>query len=501
MCKENGQTVYRQVDTGVLHSGDKIIYYAYPSSTAVKLLVKTTISSTSYFNSIALRAHSILDLAQAFENFDDVYEVGIGDAYSASNPSQAQKEYEAAASGETYVEYGNKIVVSNPDNPFVFREDQFKTLQGKILAIATTSKPLSEGQFGQFPLYAFCDDGVWALEVNKDGTYQSPQIVSGEVCNNKKTVTQLDDGVSFTTDGGLLLLTGREIAKISSVLDGYNVNDSAILSGLTQDQLAGWYGLLDSDTSEFASWCSQATYTFDGVNKLIRIYCAGKRQMVYSLESGEFAEQIDGFAISQNMRVINDYPYIIVQDGQNLYTYHKMLDDGIDKLGFALTRIINAEGADTYTAIMQVKTFLNSVREQSALHTMYHWLAPAAANYDIFTDSATPAQGDIVFGLNRVRVGAVSAYHSAGDYISIVIDSTQTTADCPRFQFGDLVIHPSVKIVILGSNDMSTWIPLSSLKGQSFKHFRVALFSDMYDNDSLSGLTLMYETRRTNKLR
>ena len=504
MCKENGQTVYTQIHCGVIHAGDSVIYFAYPSATAVKLLVKATLSSPSRteYHSIPLRAHSILDLAQAFDGFNDILLIGNGVTENISNPSQAQKEFEAAEAGETYVEYGNKIVVSNPDNPFVFREDLFKTLQGNILAIATTSKPLSEGQFGQFPLYAFCDDGVWALEVNNDGTYQAPQIVSGEVCNNKKTVTQLDDGVSFTTDGGLLLLTGREIAKISGVLDGYNINDSAILSGLTQEQLAGWYSMLDSDTSEFASWCSQATYTFDGVNKLIRIYCAGKRQMVYSLESGEFAEQIDGFAISQNMKVINDYPYIIVQDGQNLYTYRKMLDDGIDKLGFALTRIINAEGADTYTAIMQAKTFLNSVREYSALHTIYGWGGNSGAViYKVYTDSTTPAVGDVVFNQDRKRIGMVSAFASNLNQITLDVDTTHTSVNCIRDQWIDVVKQPSVKIVILGSNDMSTWIPLSSLKGQSFKHFRVALFSDMYDNDSLSGLTLLYETRRTNKLR
>ena len=224
--------------------------------------------------------------------------------------------------------------------------------------------------------------------------------------------------------------------------------------------------------------------------------------MVYSLESGEFAEQIDGFAISQNMKVINDYPYIIVQDGQNLYTYRKMLDDGIDKLGFALTRIINAEGADTYTAIMQAKAFLNSMREHSALHTIYGWGGNSGGViYDVYTDSTTPAVGDVVFNQDRKRIGVVSAFASDLNQITLDVDTTHISVNCIRDQWIDVVKHPSVKIVILGSNDMSTWIPLSSLKGQSFKHFRVALFSDMYDNDSLSGLTLLYETRRTNKLR
>lgn len=502
MCKENGQTVYREIEAGILHEGDEMIYFAYPSATAIKLLIKSTLSSpTRYqYHSISLRAHPILDLAQAFDSFNDILSIGNGVEENISNPSQAQKEFEAAQAGETYVEYGNKIVVSNPDNPFVFREDQFRTLQGNILAIATTSKPLSEGQFGQFPLYAFCDDGVWALEINNDGTYQAPQIVSGEVCNNKKTVTQLDDGVSFTTDGGLLLLTGREIAKISGVLDGYNVNDFAILSGLTQAQLGDWYSMLDSDTSEFAAWCSQATYAFDSVNKLIRIYCAGKRQMVYSIESGEFSEQIDGFTISNNMRIINDYPYIIIQDGQNLYTYRKMLDDGIDKKGFALTRILSVTGADKYTAISQIKTFLNSVREIDTMVGKRTWIAGTMEEDIVYTDSATPSVGDKVYYLNGGgQMGVATSYNPQTQLMNATYMGSPVT--CVRDSSHDEINFPSAKIVVLASNDMITWIPLSSLKGQSFKYYRVALFSDMYDNDSLSGMAMIYETRRTNKLR
>ena len=62
------------------------------------------------------------------------------------------------------------LFVSAHQNPFVFPASSRITLPvGRILSVASNTEAISQGQFGQFPLYAFTDDGIWALEVNNEG--------------------------------------------------------------------------------------------------------------------------------------------------------------------------------------------------------------------------------------------------------------------------------------------------------------------------------------------
>lgn len=51
------------------------------------------------------------------------------------------------------------------------------------------------------------------------------------------------------------------------------------------------------------------------------------------------------------------------------------------------------------------------------------------------------------------------------------------------------------------SNDGHHWAVRNSLRGHSFKFFRFAIFTELADTDALQGMSVMFDFRRTNKLR
>lgn len=113
----------------------------------------------------------------------------------------------------------NSIYTSEVNNPFAFPLLGINSIgSGEIIGITSATKALSQGQFGQFPLYAFCSDGVWALEPSADGSFTTKQAVSRDVCTSPASITQLDSSVAFATARGLMLLQGSQCECLSDVL-------------------------------------------------------------------------------------------------------------------------------------------------------------------------------------------------------------------------------------------------------------------------------------------
>lgn len=119
------------------------------------------------------------------------------------------------------VELPNKIYTSETDNAFYFPVNAINTVGiGTIQGIAATTRALSQGQFGQYPLMAFSTDGIWAMDVSAQGTYSSIHPISRDVCSNPLSITQLDQSVFFVTNRSANRVAESQIASMSDVLDG-----------------------------------------------------------------------------------------------------------------------------------------------------------------------------------------------------------------------------------------------------------------------------------------
>ena len=83
--------------------------------------------------------------------------------------------------------------VSEAENPLVFpAKNSVQVGSAIIRALAANTRPISEGQFGEAPLYAFTDEGVWVLMLGEEGTYQTRQPASRDICSNPKGILQIE---------------------------------------------------------------------------------------------------------------------------------------------------------------------------------------------------------------------------------------------------------------------------------------------------------------------
>lgn len=243
------------------------------------------------------------------------------------------------------VDMSNKIYTSESDNAFYFPLNGINTVGiGTIQGIASTTRALSQGQFGQYPLMAFSTDGIWAMEVSSQGTYSSIHPISREVCSNPKSITQLDQSVLFATNRSLSRIAESQVASMSDVLDGpgFNIvgnlgkflnffNDAEDDDDTTKTIKAQMRQLIDFTSSpiDFFQRC-QVIYDY----KNSRIFCLDVSQLTKEASADTVAlcysikdEAWSTFLIKNVLTALNSYPhpYIQYRDGSVI-----VLDSGYD---------------------------------------------------------------------------------------------------------------------------------------------------------------------------
>lgn len=209
--KEDGQTAI--VKTSQMGTFKMPRYFYYPESKAYKAVVTSGLKSIE----VPLETHLGLNGAQYLS--DTIKEKDISGAFIAVE--EIDSDIYAA----------NQIKTSEINTPFFFKAiNTYAIGTGKILAISSATKALSQGQFGQFPLYVFTTEGIWAMEVSSIGTYSARQPATRDVCNNPESIIQLDGAVAFTTDQGIMILSGSDSICISTALDGVPFDKTKLAS-------------------------------------------------------------------------------------------------------------------------------------------------------------------------------------------------------------------------------------------------------------------------------
>lgn len=172
-------------------------YLYHPDPNAYMMEVKTSASTFRF----AMKPHPFLSGSYFWGGLDH------SSSYGASADDVTNNI------GEDYT----KIYISQVNNPFLFPVESIVTIDcGRIFRLSTAAKALSQGQFGQFPLYAFTDDGVWALEVASTGVISVRQPITRDVCLGQGAgITQIDSAVLFPTDRGIMLISGSQTQCIT----------------------------------------------------------------------------------------------------------------------------------------------------------------------------------------------------------------------------------------------------------------------------------------------
>lgn len=305
--------VYWKINTGndeiVLYSeADPLIlnglcgnYVYYPNTQAVEaLIVKYSDRDVDRILGVAtvkLTPHEFLNGAVGFTGF------------VSPEFKEVQEGFELPEVSKGHIVYmPNKIYTSEVNNPFFFPLTGINTVGlGELLGLSSTTKALSEGQFGQFPLYAFTDDGIWALSVSASGGFSSVQPVSRDVCNNPDSITQIDNAILFSSGRGLMMISGAETRCLTEALNG-----KPFLAQLQK----GWksikplVGIDDTSLPDIKEFVAGAFVAFYYPQQRIMIFHPKEKlAMVYSITSNQWGQMERNGLVS----VANSYPATIGQ--------------------------------------------------------------------------------------------------------------------------------------------------------------------------------------------
>lgn len=332
------------------------MWFFYPNANAKYLVLKKYSVSEGWI-------YSVTPLSES-ELMNGAY--GTVVQPSASQKEQALKLLE---NNDTYLSYPNKLYVSSANNPFTFPLSGVLTVgTGEILGLVPSTKALSQGQFGQFPMYTFTTDGIWSLEVGSSGLYSSAHPVSRDVCNNIASLTQLDNAVVFSTNRGLKMLQGSDIVSLSDAMDGYNVDESRF-AGST-----AFAPLLAADTELFNTMLQTCRIAYDYTHGLLRIFPSENvegitKNYACSLTSGEFSQ----FMWQNPQSIVGKYPQTILQCGTSLYTLDQNVNVTTPHLGIAITRPMSFGDPFTMKMLMQLRMhyFKESFRQHAFRIAVY----------------------------------------------------------------------------------------------------------------------------------
>lgn len=211
------------------------------------------------------------------------------------------------------------IKVSETENPLVFpAKNSVQVGSSVIKALASNTRPISEGQFGEAPLYAFTDEGVWVLMTSQEGTYTACQPANRDICNNPDGILQIDDAVLYPTERGIMMQQGRDSICITDALEGYPFN---FMDMRYASQIIATNGTPSDDISyvRFRDYLKSADMIYDYYNSRIIVFNANYTYAyVYSLKSkmwgtmkSDFSKCIniypESLAINHNGEIVNVY--------------------------------------------------------------------------------------------------------------------------------------------------------------------------------------------------
>lgn len=319
-------------------------YLFYPDPDAYEMTIscchsRAASQETLHNYTVKLTRHPTLNGAYFFRGFSD--DISMVEIATPSFIPGAQNDV---------IPLESKLYTSEVNNPFHFPLSGINTVgTGTILGISSAVKALSQGQFGQFPLYAFTTEGVWALEVSTTGTYIARQPVTRDVCTNPDSITQIDSAVLFATDRGVMLLSGSQTQCLTDIIDTDYPFDSDILPGFRQ--LDGVGELLPS-IMPFRDFLNGCRMVYDYTHQRIILYNPAEDDgacnyaYVYSLQS-----KMWGMMQSDIRYGVNSYPQAMAIDSDgNLVDYSSEAGDASPR-AILVTRPLKLDAPDIYKTI------------------------------------------------------------------------------------------------------------------------------------------------------
>jgi hypothetical protein len=466
LCKVTNQVVSNATNWDIENSFPRYIYY--PDASAYKMVFQ-------YDDNTEI----IIDLTP-HDYLNGAYWYGLL-GLDAKPTTNAEAETKSAS---LYVPMSNKIYTSEVNNPFSFPVEGINTVgSGTVIGISTAAKALSQGQFGQFPLYAFTTEGIWALEVGSNGLYTTRQPITRDVCTNAKGITQIDSAVLFPSSRGVMLISGANSLCISEAI---GTETPFALSNLpAMDSIAKLVGCTANQYNyePFGTSLANCQMVYDYLHQRIIICGDSSCAYVYSLKSKDW-----GIMANVVKSVVDSYPEALAmsQDG-------KLVDFSQNFVGWQYSDAV------IYPTVPEIAvgTALSHVTGLASLDSVQTSVAKAKAV--INTGSVTAAQS--------VQLSMRSSGFFVTRPIKLEMPDVLKTMDT-IIQRGNFA-KGHVQSALYGSRDLINWHLVWSSKdhylrgfrGTPYKYFRIACVTSLAEGESIYGASLQFNARQTDQPR
>ena len=340
-----------------------LFWFFYPSVNAKEVVIWRKIYPAFYQRArLQLQPHTTMVGAFWFDNFNQP-RWSEPKTYDQLGLDERQELYLPVAGADIVRQ--NQILQSEVNNPFLFTAARSCSVgDGIVRGMSAAVKALSQGQFGQFPLYVFTSTGIWAMEVGSDGELISKQPVARDPVADCHAILPTDSAVVFATSQGLKIIAGSDVKGISSQLEGTQADVGALLEGVYQP----YDHLLANIPDDFNSGVGAYRLAYDYPNNLIHIYIPQLTQahLVCSLTTGSYA------MVSQDDNpdaIVADWPDTIVQQGTALVRYARRRY-GQCRQGMLLTRPIPLNGGSELGRLRDLRVLYTKTCDNSSVRTL-----------------------------------------------------------------------------------------------------------------------------------
>lgn len=339
---QNGTSIVKS-PTSITGSDMYGTYLFYPDSDAYQMVIHDV--QLGRYATVPLVEHTGLNGAYYFGDFNEL-------SFISGDPNVEETE-------QNYEIMGNKLFVSSVNNPFHFPLEGIYTVgTDRIIGMGAITRPISQGQFGEFPLIVFCSDGNYAMRVDEQGFYASISPVQEDLVLGSDKITSMENSLVVITKKGIMLTAGGEMNKVASQMDGAMIMASSLSGiGTSVSDLSNLVSK-SSDDMGFLSYVYGSRMAFDYASNRLLVYNPEKTySYVYDFNN----DTVSKLVINGGRKIVAsvlDYPDTIIQDDSgamySLYTKDDISTKTGRQYGFALTRPLKMGAALNLKSVKQV---------------------------------------------------------------------------------------------------------------------------------------------------
>jgi hypothetical protein len=292
----------------VISRGNAVVawihYWYYPDVDAYKAELLYIGGRQCKMATLELQPSNTLNGAYWYNNMDSPAWTSVD-----RDSSMVEEMMSSNFDNDVMIHYPNQVMFTPVNNPFTWPAAFRDTVGGTMVnALGVNTAEVSTGQFGTFPILAFCNDGVWALDIGHDGAYKSIHLATGDVIadGGKNAPIRTHDTLMFISDSGQLMsIAGSQSMSLSDTLaQGYGyvfgINDIDRLD----EVLAAMGTSMVYDFVPFTHYADGASIGYDQYNDRVYVYNPSFRySYVYSLRSKAWAVSTNAFD-----KIISSYP-------------------------------------------------------------------------------------------------------------------------------------------------------------------------------------------------